>query len=171
MTTEFKLNYDSNKYLEDLEKQFQDFKTTLECIGDISPGDKLARSDDAKYYIHAKSMMFNGVRRWWNNQSRERIVDFLKEDFECFMKFLDNFLRKFRLSYTNKEYVLSDNILLFVNKIMFGLYNLKETYPNERKMICQVDSIILTFIDFKTNLNELKNYRSDVFNMERHNSE
>ena len=37
----------------------------------------------------------------------------------------------------------------FINEIIQGLYNLKKTYPNFKKIRCRIDSIILTVIDFK----------------------
>lgn len=171
MNTEFRLNYDSNKHIEDLEKQFTGFKNRLQCIGNITCGDKLSRGSDKLYYIHTKDMMFNGVRRWWTSQSRDKIVEYLKEDFESFMNFLDGLLRLLQLTYSSRVFDLSENILELVNRIIFGLYNLKETYPGEKKVICQVDSIILTLIDFKANLNECKHHRTNIICRERHNSE
>ena len=45
---------------------------------------------------------------------------------------------------------------------MNGLYNLKLTYKNEvnedgKKLICKIDSIIFTLIDFKNEMNEIGN--------------
>ena len=37
---------------------------------------------------------------------------------------------------------------------MTGLYTLKNTYPTEAKLICKIDSIILSLIDFKTSIGE-----------------
>ena len=37
---------------------------------------------------------------------------------------------------------------------MTGLYTLKNTYPYEKELICKIDSIILSLIDFKASLGE-----------------
>jgi len=37
---------------------------------------------------------------------------------------------------------------------MTGLYTLKNTYPFEKNLICKIDSIILSLIDFKASLGE-----------------
>ena len=40
------------------------------------------------------------------------------------------------------------------NSLMTGLYTLKNTYPYEKELICKIDSIILSLIDFKASLGE-----------------
>ena len=49
-----------------------------------------------------------------------------------------------------------------MNELFTGLYNLKLTYKNEvnedgKKLICKIDSIIFTLIDFKNEMNEIGN--------------
>ena len=52
---------------------------------------------------------------------------------------------------------LLKDIHKFINSIMPGLYNLKKTYKNEKKIKAQIDSIILTMIDFKNETKIKKN--------------
>ena len=42
-------------------------------------------------------------------------------------------------------------INVFVKELIKGLYNLKKTYYDYKKMIATIDSIILTLLDFKKN--------------------
>ena len=67
-----------------------------------------------------------------------------------FADFLDSILSKIKP--INKDYInLVDEIVVFVNELMIGLYNLKTTYPDYKKIQCKIDSIILTLMDFKEN--------------------
>ena len=48
---------------------------------------------------------------------------------------------------------LIDEMILFINDLMVGLYNLKTTYPDYEDIKCKIDSIIMTLIDFKESAN------------------
>ena len=41
------------------------------------------------------------------------------------------------------------NLKDLANSLMTGLYTLKNTYPYEKELICKIDSIILSLIDFQ----------------------
>ena len=51
---------------------------------------------------------------------------------------------------------LSSKIKKLINRIIPGLYNLKKTYSDEKKIVAKVDSIILILIDFKTEISKKK---------------
>ena len=90
-------------------------------------------------------------KRWWWNQNRSKTFKDLSNDFIKFADFLDDILEKMKSP--NKKYIkLVNNIVVFVNELMIGLYNLKTTYPDYKEIQCKIDSIILTLIDFKENV-------------------
>ena len=49
---------------------------------------------------------------------------------------------------------MGKNLKDLANSLMTGLYTLKKTYPTEAKLICKIDSIILSLIDFKKSIGE-----------------
>ena len=115
------------------------------------------------YYIY--NIYYNGyfqkISRWWNSENRGKTLMYLKEDFTNFIKFLNDIKNKYNFYALNIYYKkLLKNIHKFINLIMPGLYNLKKTYKNEIKIKAQIDSIILTMIDFKNETQIKKNTKT-----------
>jgi hypothetical protein len=142
-----------NKY-EELNNAFKDLKKRLIEIGNLDEGDKLARDHENTYFIHKKNEWFLQARRWWGNHSRKFTFQYLDEDFTEFMKFLDKILGSLIFSLDTRYINLAKNVREFADKMMTGLYNLKKTYPEEKELLCKIDSIILAIIDFKSSLAE-----------------
>jgi hypothetical protein len=127
---------------------FLKFKKQLEIITTINKGDKLSKLEE--YYIDVGGLG-QKWKRWWWNQNRSKTFKDLSNDFIKFADFLDDILEKMKSP--NKKYIkLVNNIVVFVNELMIGLYNLKTTYPDYKEIQCKIDSIILTLIDFKENV-------------------
>ena len=85
---------------------------------------------------------------------------FLNVEFIDFIQFLDRYLAFLddRVQYIVKViekgyHILTDEICEFINNIIPGLYNLKKTYPDCKKLKCRIDSIIMTLVDFKDKVN------------------
>ena len=154
----------------DIEKQYYKFNQMFIVIGSLQEGDKLARNDERVYYIHNKNMYFLQLRRWWNNQGRNFTFNHLDEDFLKFMEYLDTILGSLEKNYDYKIRELALLVQNLGNRIMTGLYNLKKTYPGEAKLLCKIDSIILSIIDFKDTLNSILEkfkYRSNTIIRQR----
>ena len=66
---------------------------------------------------------------------------------------------------------LLKNIHGFINKITPGLYNLKKTYSDNKKIKAQIDSIILTLFDFKNETKIKKNPTSLLSILHQHNKQ
>jgi hypothetical protein len=124
---------------------FIEFKKKLEIITTIKVGDKLSKSN-GDYYIDGVGIT-QRMRRWWYSQNRKKTFEDLTKDFWSFTDFLDNILAGPQV----KE--LIDEMILFINDLMVGLYNLKTTYPDYNDIRCKIDSIIMTLIDFKDGVN------------------
>ena len=141
---EFLEREDEKKQNEKKEK-FLEFKKDLEIITTIKVGDKLSKVNNI-YYIDVVGVT-QRARRWWYSQNRKKTFSDLTKDFLRFTDFLDNILSgpPFKK--------LIDEMILFINDLMVGLYNLKTTYPNYEDIKCKIDSIIMTLIDFKESLN------------------
>ena len=107
-------------------------------------------------YCEYASGFFQKFSRWWNNENFEKTFEYLDEDFSMFAKYLDTVKTK---GITNGYFYINNlvvNINKFINKIIPGLYNLKETYIDNNKIKAKVDSIILILIDFKNEMQDLK---------------
>lgn len=123
-------------------EKFNYFKKHLGIITTINVGDKLGKYNNT-YYIDGAGIT-QKARRWWYSQDRKKTFNNLNKDFVEFTDYLDNILSE---TYNNKKII--DDIVLFINDLMVGLYNLKTTYPDYKNIKCKIDSIIMIFIDFK----------------------
>jgi len=135
-----------------LKEAFQKNKLKLEIFKDLKENEKLGKQinskGEAEYY---KVQEYPGLwlSRWWNDEGRLKTIEYLDTDFSDFMKFLDELLKNLEVDPFCEYAKLSIRVRKFIDSILPGLYSLKKTYPDTKKMIAKVDSIILTLIDFK----------------------
>lgn len=96
------------------------------------------------------------ISRWWWSENREKTFEYLDNDFNMFVRYLN----KIKSDVTSINYMyysgLINNISEFINKIIPGLYNLKITYSDDEKMKAKMDSIIMILIDFKAEMSVVK---------------
>ena len=147
------MNFRQQEFKE-LQDEYDSYSTKFKEIGELEDGDKLARDSSGVYYRHTKEEYLVQLRRWWTSQGRSHTFNHLDEDFSKFMKFLDKVLNSLNVRYDNRYRLLGKNLKDLANSLMTGLYTLKKTYPTEVKLICKIDSIILSLIDFKTSIGE-----------------
>ena len=140
--------------LEKNEKIFEAYQNKFCEIAKLQDGDKLARDVSGVYYRHEKGEYFVQLRRWWTDQGRKQTFQQLDEDFTEFMKYLDTILTNLEITYEVRYRELAKKLKDLANSLMTGLYTLKNTYPFEKELICKIDSIILSLIDFKASLGE-----------------
>ena len=115
----------------------------------IEENDKTSTPKEVKQYYKQQPYTGMWITRWWYSESREKTVEYLDEDFTKFMNYLDRILTNIKCDPTGLYVRLVNNIREFINNIIQGLYNLKQTYPETVKVVAKVDSIILTLLDFK----------------------
>ena len=139
------LEREDEKKQNEKKENFLEFKKYLEIITTIKVGDKLSKVNNI-YYIDVVGVT-QRARRWWYSQNRKKTFSDLTKDFLRFTDFLDNIL-----SGPSFKKIL-DEMILFINDLMVGLYNLKTTYPDYEDIKCKIDSIIMTLIDFKESVN------------------
>ena len=156
---------ESDKDKSDKDKSDKDESDKDESDKEDSDDEDSDDEDDKEkcYYIY--NIYYNGyfqkISRWWNSENRGKTLMYLKEDFTNFIKFLNDIKNKYNFYALNIYYKkLLKNIHKFINLIMPGLYNLKKTYKNEIKIKAQIDSIILTMIDFKNETQIKKNTKT-----------
>ena len=101
-------------------------------------------------------------KRWWYGEDKNKTFHHLDIYFTNFMKFLDKIIKKTDMNRSIEMTKLSNDICVYINNIIPGIYSLKDTYPSYKKLHCKVDSIILTLIDFKGEVrkkNKKPNYK------------
>lgn len=130
------------------------FKKMFGEIKNICEGDKIGKYND-KYYIQQASM-FQKFNRWWTSENRSKTFNDLDVDFTDFFKLCDSIKSN---NLFNKQ--TKNDLVDLVKGIIPGLYNLKTTYNNStkgsdgEKLSIKIDSIILTLIDFKDEINDI----------------
>tara|TARA_B100001250_G_C19574882_1_gene689268 strand:- start:51 stop:593 length:543 start_codon:yes stop_codon:yes gene_type:complete len=135
-----------------LKGEFEKIKLNLEIFKDLKENEKLGKQinskGEAEYY---KVQEYPGLwlSRWWNDEGRLKTIEYLDTDFSEFMKFLDELLKNLEIDPFCKYAKMATHVRKFIDSILPGLYSLKKTYPDTKKMAAKVDSIILTLIDFK----------------------
>lgn len=159
-----------NKKLENFQKKFNIFENLIvgEKIGkeEQTPNDESDLEDNiciyGNYCIYEQGF-FQKFYRWWNNENYDKTFKYLDNDFNIYIKYLDDIKYYKELNYiVDKKFFIDnlvENIIKFNNKIIFGLYNLKQTYIEINKLKAKIESIILTLIDFNTEISVKKSFR------------
>ena len=140
-------------YEQKTNKEIKNFMTKFDIFKNIEIGDKIGKYTSGKYYI-VKAGYTQTFWRYWYQENRENTWKYLDEDFNEFVMYLDRILLKVNLNKFYKNCIF--NLLMFINDIIQGLYNLKKTYIDTKKLVSKVDSIILILIDFKDKVNDSK---------------
>lgn len=161
---------DTIKYLtyeQKTNKEIKKFMMKLNILKNIKIGDKIGKYKTGDYYI-VEAGYTQRFWRLWYSENRENTWSYLDTDFNEFVKYLDRLLLKINLNRFYKKCIL--NLLTFINDIIQGLYNLKQTYADTKKMVSKVDSIILILLDFKEKVNKAKNNKKQSGNGAAFNS-
>ena len=170
---------DNNK--DDVKDDKDDVKDNKDDVknnkDDVKNNKKDDKKDDEKLnlfisgsYCTYENNVYQNISRWWNNENRGKTFTYLDKDFTKFVKFLDLVKYKKKFNYNDVEFIkLTKNINKLINKIIPGLYNLKQTYFKEKKMEAKIDSIILTLIDFKAEISKKEKKKTKFKNKQRYN--
>lgn len=129
----------------------------LAIISSIESGDKISWYED-KFYIY-KWDYYQGLRRWWNSETRNASISKLEEFIELVFKSIDSIISAeipnsnansyYNRSKNKKNPSLKDetkeklkeiitNLLSSIN----GLQNLKQTYENDLPICSSIDILI-----------------------------
>jgi hypothetical protein len=148
----------------DTDADCEDNKGNNDNASDDNTGDDNT-GDDKEIIVYCvyEAGFTQKLSRWWWSENREKTFKYLDSDFNEFVDFLDNI----KLHTTSINYIyfskLIKRICLYCNKIIPGLYNLKETYENITKMKAKIDSIIMILIDFKAEMAILRKRQKAIY--------
>lgn len=146
--------------IDEMRDTFDKFKTRIEQIEKLNAGDKLAMTEDNIFIVHHMGT-FQFLHRWWFNESREKTVQYLNDNFLDYMKFIDMCVDATRSQpYENCFLELCYDNVAFQDRIRIGLKNLRDTYykdaQNEEEhatKICKYINVLLsTMDDFRLNI-------------------
>ena len=140
----------SDTELKYYKNKFNYFKNKFDLIQKIKLNDKIGIYNDIIYIDEYKWNRY--IKRRFNNQSSSKIKDYLKKEFNIFIKFLDQYLDIVKLLKTKN--ILTNNLYNFISNIISGLYNLKKSYKENNKILPIINSIILTLYEFNENIEE-----------------
>jgi hypothetical protein len=163
------VDLDQTSKIDEIHNNFKTLKERLEIINELEVSDKLGCDVDGNYYID-KNAWGQFLKRQLYKQSRSKTSEDLKKDFQALMKVFDNYLdyikkgQKGLLMILLQDYShITVEMTEFIVKIVKGLYNLKQTYPENEDIVARIDSIILTLCESKERLEESNN--KGVINM------
>ncbi len=142
-------------------------KKKLFPLTKLEEGDKVGKINGT-YYIQERGLL-QQIKRWFNSESRINTFKYLNDDFIDFFKFCNKLKENMFIPIINSKDTQTGTLEL-INDLINGLYNLKTTYileTNEdaKKLVCKIDSIILTLIDFKDELDRRDNTISRAKNV------
>ena len=147
-----------------IKEPFDRFKERLEVFTELKKGDKImldaALTEEAGHnvYYALSPGYWQVFQRWWYGESSENTLKYLGIEFDEYTKFLDNILELTRDNYSYYTFEkLMNDICDFSNKLMLGIYKIKETYETHIEICAKTDSIILVLLDFKNDIGRLKN--------------
>ena len=157
---------------EELEEESNDEseKESNDESNDESEKEQVEEKKYYKYYIFDAGYL-QKISRWWWSENRVKTKKYIEEDFSDFMKFLNDVKNLYNAYSLNIYYKKTlTNIHKFISKITPGLYNLKKTYNNNNKIKAQIDSVILTLLDFKNETIINKNIPSSLLSILHQNN-
>ena len=136
----------------ELNKEFKIFEIKFEQLTKIQEGDKIGKDKNGNYIIFSRGWVMGYSQTAWRKiyrEDRSNTNKYLEDDFTKFAKFLDRINGVADNDLLNVYKTFSYDVSNYCQKLISSLYNLKKTYETEIKIKAQVDSIILTMIDFK----------------------
>lgn len=116
------------------------FLSKLEVLKQISHGDKLIIQYDCLQKDQSWSI-FQPISRWWNNQSRISLCNYLNTEFEAYCNFLscldDLIQNETQTLYSHKLKHMATTHKIFISNIYNGISCLKTTYSEDEDVkIC-----------------------------------
>ena len=149
-----------NNFPLQLKRKFYKQKSKLNLLTALSEGDKIGKNEEG-YYIF-ENRIGQQWNRWWYSENRNKTIEYLDKDFTSYMQFLDELLYYLEKDILKVYFNFSEEIKEYNRALIQGLYKLKDTYKiglkeeeiKKEKIIMKIDSIILTLLDFKENVNK-----------------
>ena len=128
----------------------------------LQEGEKIGKNENGEYWVYGNNYL-QQITRLYYREDRVSSIKQINDDFSDFFKFLDQFEDEYiHNNIVGRFIMLKRNICDFIDEIIPGLYNLKNTYKNYKPMELKVDSIILTMLEFKEKINKMVHKNNNI---------
>lgn len=114
-----------DKYL----KKFDEILTKMTFINDYEIGDKIGKYEDT--IVVNKNGYLQGVVRYYNNESKEKSVEYLQGLFEEYSTFLKEIINELHIVSDKRLKIIAYNCEKINEEFKTFLDNLSKTYNNE----------------------------------------
>ena len=159
--------------IEDLSMNTQKFEKLFDCFKNINVQSKLwfSQDDSGNFIITVDNGLdifgvsnlipttfspFRSTARFLCGQNRDKTYNILKSQFEEYMRFLTYIITLIEGDYHSKKEIIvfGDRNKKLIRETVVGLYEIKKTYSDFKKIPTLIDSIITTFTDFNSMYDE-----------------
>ena len=123
----------TNKFYEELEYNLEDILINIRLISKIEIGNKLIQNGK---YINIDNNYFPSITRRYNKTDRYKTIHFINFIINKGLEYIDNYIK-------SEEHKIV--ILRLTNELRNangGLFNLKQTYDNDKLIQSEIDVII-----------------------------
>ena len=152
------LQRENMQLIEEYSEALKNYKTIFKVFEDIKKGDKIGKSGE-NYHIFPGNFI-QRITRFIYSENRKTTFTYIDNDFKEFFSLCDR-IKESHSALTPNAHI-KKALVEIINIVIPGLYNLKHAYENDdddddaRKLCCKIDSIILTLIDIKNEINQKK---------------
>lgn len=123
-----------------------DFQEKFSVLTNLKSGEKLI-IENSMLHKDSTSTYLQPFTRWWGNQGRNNIIDYIQSEIETYISFL-NFVRGAHFSSkcaprekTQLLHVYEEN-MTFINEIINGMQALKVTYESSIDIVTNFSFLI-----------------------------
>ena len=142
--------------------KLQSFQEKFKIFKNLQEGEKIGQNEIGEYWVYGNNY-WQQISRYYYNEDRKSTIKQITDDFTEFFKFLDQFEDEYiHNNIVGRFIILKRNICDFIDDIIPGLYNLKNTYKDYKPMELKVDSIILTMLEFKEKINKMVHENNNI---------
>jgi hypothetical protein len=128
--------------------------SNLKFIGMVEKGEKM----DVKIQKIRSNSIYDSILRFFSGESRNNTLDFLNTNVSRAFDILEHHIKKINTSGSSKT--ICKIIIKDLSGCMIGIENLKCSYKEDKKFICQIETLIDTI---KIKLKEITEIYGNLF--------
>ena len=150
--------------IKDMKETSNTFHEKLSVFKELKIDEKIyIRTDDILVKDTGYPLIPLFVSRWIGNQSRENLLEYLKNNLKDYLTFLNMLISASKWNSSDANLIeLKENNYKFLTDIEEGLSNIKETYCELNDLHVEIDNATKEFIDFKILVEKYRNNDMNV---------
>lgn len=130
----------------------EEFQQKFAVLINLEDGEKLSLYDN-RLHKDTNSSYLQPITRWWSNQGRSNIVEYIKNELETYLSFLEfvrgaHYSSKCAPRERTQLFTIYNNHLNIVKNIIQGINTVIRTYSNSVNIVNELNKMIqkLTYI-------------------------